>query len=222
VAGDRPSICGAPADSDIDAVHSIESYADLFEVRIDLIGDKWPELVPHIHKPWIATNRLAAEGGRCMGSEDARIAELLRAVDLGASIIDIELAAPGLKDVMKVTEGRVERIISYHNFNETLPPEQLEAIISRQQESGADICKVVTTANTMQDNITVLTLVRETVGIKIVSFAMGEIGQVSRVLSPLAGAYFTFASMGQGKESAPGQITAEELREIYRCLEGGF
>jgi 3-dehydroquinate dehydratase len=50
---------------------------------------------------------------------------------------------------------------------------------------------------------------------------MGDTGQISRILCPLAGGYFTYASVEVGKESADGQITASELAEIYRILRRG-
>jgi 3-dehydroquinate dehydratase-1 len=49
---------------------------------------------------------------------------------------------------------------------------------------------------------------------------MGEQGQVSRILCPLAGGYFTYASIESGRESADGQLTVKEMREIYRLLNG--
>ncbi|MEM2960941.1 MAG: type I 3-dehydroquinate dehydratase, partial [Candidatus Bathyarchaeia archaeon] len=52
----------------------------------------------------------------------------------------------------------------------------------------------------------------------LVCFAMGENGLLSRILSPLFGASFTYASLERGLETAPGQITISELREIYRRL----
>jgi 3-dehydroquinate dehydratase/shikimate dehydrogenase len=39
---------------------------------------------------------------------------------------------------------------------------------------------------------------------------------VSRVLGPRAGAAFTFASSSDGVETAPGQVTARTLRDLYR------
>ena len=45
---------------------------------------------------------------------------------------------------------------------------------------------------------------------------MGEEGLISRVLSPRAGAAFTFASSADGAETAPGQVTARTLLDIYR------
>jgi 3-dehydroquinate dehydratase-1 len=47
---------------------------------------------------------------------------------------------------------------------------------------------------------------------------MGVNGQLSRILCPLAGGYFTYASVKTGRESAKGQVTVTELREIYRML----
>jgi len=47
---------------------------------------------------------------------------------------------------------------------------------------------------------------------------MGEAGVISRILSPLFGGEFTYASTKTGSESAPGQLTIAELREIYRVL----
>ena len=64
----------------------------------------------------------------------------------------------------------------------------------------------------------VLQLITEFSSTSIVSFAMGAAGQVSRVLCPLVGGYFTYASVKKGKESAKGQITVRELRQIYDML----
>jgi 3-dehydroquinate dehydratase/shikimate dehydrogenase len=50
----------------------------------------------------------------------------------------------------------------------------------------------------------------------VVGIAMGEEGLVSRVLGPRAGAAFTFASSGDGVETAPGQVTAKTLRDLFR------
>jgi len=45
---------------------------------------------------------------------------------------------------------------------------------------------------------------------------MGEQGVISRVLGVRAGSVFTFAAVGAGEETAPGQISAQELRSVYR------
>ena len=91
----------------------------------------------------------------------------------------------------------------------------MKEIVRKQLKAGADICKVITSAQRLEDNLTHLKLIREFPQAKIVSFAMGPLGFSSRVLSPLVGGEFTYASIKKGKESASGQITVRELSEIY-------
>ena len=45
---------------------------------------------------------------------------------------------------------------------------------------------------------------------------MGEQGIISRVLGVRAGSVFTFGAATRGEETAPGQVLAGELRDIYR------
>jgi 3-dehydroquinate dehydratase I len=215
---EKPQICISIVNDDPALLKRVEPLADLFEVRIDLIGKGWQELAGHLPKPWLACNRRVEEGGKWRGSEPDRINELLNAIGLGAGIIDIELATPGLARVVNKIKGKAACLISYHNNKET-PQEKLREIVRQQLDAGADICKVVTTARTFADNIAVLRLIQEFPGTKVVAFAMGAVGQISRVLCPLAGGYFTYASMAEGKESADGQIAVEYLRKIYGMFQ---
>jgi 3-dehydroquinate dehydratase-1 len=95
----------------------------------------------------------------------------------------------------------------------------MREIIQKQLATGADICKVVTTAKSFQDNLAALQLIKDFPETRVVSFAMGTPGQISRVLCPLLGGYFTYAAVREGRESAEGQISVMDLREIYRMLE---
>jgi 3-dehydroquinate dehydratase-1 len=212
-------ICVALVNDDPAAVDAITPLVDMFEVRIDLIGPGWRQVVGRLKKPWIACVRLADEGGKWDGSEAERIKQLRNAVDLGASIVDIELSTPGLTDFTKDVKGKAQVLVSYHNLEATPSLDVLQQTIVSQLAAGADICKVVTTARSFADNLTVLKLISEfSPKHKIVSFAMGAEGQLSRILCPLAGGYFTYASVGEGKESAEGQLTIKDLKEIYGTL----
>jgi len=218
LAGDKVRICVPIVNDDLEAVKSVEPLVDLFEVRIDLIGDGWREVAGRLGKPWLACNRRVEEDGRWQGSESARIEELLAAVPLGASIVDIELATPSVAAVVGEIKGRADCLISYHNLRETPPLEKMREIIEKQLSAGADICKLITTARSLADNLATLQLIKHFSQTRIVSFAMGALGQLSRVLCPLVGGYFTYASIAEGKESAAGQITAGDLYQIYQVL----
>jgi 3-dehydroquinate dehydratase-1 len=217
---DNVRLCVAITNNDVEAVRTVTPWVDLFEIRIDLIGEGWEELTGHLVKPWIACNRKTDEGGSWRGSEERRTAELLKAVELGANIVDIELSTTGVGWLVRQIKGQAECLLSYHNLEGTPPLEEMKEIIRQQRHAGADICKVVTTAHELMDNIAVLELIREFPDLKVVSFAMGWAGQLSRVLCPLAGGYYTYASVEEGKESAIGQLPARVLREIYRLVKG--
>jgi 3-dehydroquinate dehydratase type I len=214
----RPKICAAIINDDINAVLEMEPLVDLFEVRIDRIGDNWEKLVKKIHKPWIATNRTIDEGGNWQGNEARRIEKLLQAIDLGAEMVDVEFRTKNLTNIVPLVKRRVKCILSFHDTEKTPPLSELKSIVTRQISAGADICKVVTTAIDFEDNLTVLSLIRAFRDIRIVTFAMGQIGQTSRVLCPLVGGDFTYGSIQKGKESAPGQITVEQMIKIYETL----
>lgn len=212
-----PRIC-VPIVSASQVIDSVEPLADFFEVRIDLIGKGWRRIAVNLKKPWIACNRRLEEGGRWSGNEAKRIKELIDALDIGAYFIDIELGTPAIEQITKEVKGRAEIIVSYHNLEETPPLDRLRQIIINQLAAGADICKVVTTARSLKDNIEVLKLINVFPEVKIISFAMGPAGQISRIMCPLAGGYLTWASSEEGRESAAGQLSVRELRELYRMM----
>jgi 3-dehydroquinate dehydratase-1 len=217
----RPRICASIINNDLEAMKKVEPLVDLLEVRIDIIGSSWPELVKHLDKPWIACNRRTEEDGRWPGSESKRIDELLQAIELGADIVDIELSTPDINKVVKQIKGRVKCLLSYHDLKATPKLEKMREIVQRQLATGADICKVVTTARSFADNLNVLQLIHDFPEIKIVALAMGDPGQISRVLCPLVGGYLTYASIETGRESAPGQLSVNDLRFIYGMLNDG-
>lgn len=214
----KPRICAVITAADIDAVRKAEVLADLFEVRIDLIGRKWQDVAAGLHKPWIATNRSASNNGRHTGSEDLRLSDLFTALDLGADTVDIEIETRGLEDIVRRVKGRARCLLSYHDWTGTASPENLAAMVERQLAAGADICKVVTTANGLDDNVAIIRLPSLFPKASVIALAMGAAGALSRVLSPLAGGYLTYASIGEGNPSAPGQLSLEAMRDIYGAL----
>ena len=214
----KPQICAVVVNNDLQAITEAAALADLFEVRIDLIGEGWPEVAKSLKKPWLATNRLAAEGGKWQDSEARRKEELLKALELGASIIDIELATPNLEKLAAVIKKRARCLISHHDLSGTPPLEKLKEIVKKQLEAGADICKVVATAGDIKDNLTVLKLIAEFPKNQVIAFAMGQLGAASRILGPLAGSPFTYAAITKGEESAEGQLTVQELAAYYNLL----
>ncbi len=214
----KPRICAVITEANPAALKEVEPLVDLFEVRIDLIGEAWPAVVKQLAKPWIACNRLADEGGVWHDTEARRIEKLLQAVEIGAPMVDIELRTHNLDNVVATIKKRTRCLISAHDLDRTPPLDELRSIVNRQIKASADICKVVTTARGPEDNLTILRLVAESWPVPVVAFAMGPSGVLSRVLSPLAGADFTYAALAPGKASAAGQMSVTEMRDIYGTI----
>lgn len=184
--------------------------ADVLELRMDFAPHASLEpLLRNRPCPVIVTCRPAREGGEYAGDETARIALLQKAVDLGAEFVDVELDSAA-----RIRRGPHTRlIVSHHDFTRT--PDHLEEMHRHLIQAGADVAKFAVKANDVQDNLRVLRVLRNTKH-PTIALCMGELGVASRVLGRKYGNFLTFASLAAGRESAPGQVTVEELRGMYR------
>ena len=63
--------------------------------------------------------------------------------------------------------------------------ETLIGIVESQIKAGADICKIVTTARSFEDNLNIIKLIAKFPEAKMVAFAMGDEGRISRIFLPL-------------------------------------
>ena len=192
-----------------EAEKSIIRGADLIELRIDGIKNPTPELVSEIideiNFPTIATNRIESEGGFFKGSEEERI-EILKEAAKKADYVDIELQTKK-EDIEKITSKKAKSIISYHNFNKTPSLDEILEIINKEKELG-DIAKVALMPNSLEDTLTVLTVLsycEDTIAI-----SMGDIGSYTRVIASKFNAPITFAVSND--TTAPGQIDIETMK----------
>ncbi|MHC4789398.1 MAG: type I 3-dehydroquinate dehydratase, partial [Planctomycetota bacterium] len=158
------------------------------------------------------TNRPVREGGACDGPELPRLAVLRRAAELGADYVDVELDV-----VAQLGElpGRTARIVSRHDCEGT--PADLEGAFRRIRDAGPDVAKLVVTAPDLADVLPVLALLESHAAkLPLIALSMGEEGLVSRLLAGKLGAFMTYASRAEGRESAPGQVPVEEMLGMYR------
>jgi 3-dehydroquinate dehydratase type I len=197
--------------------------ADFVEVRLDNLRphDQLCDIASSSPLPKIATNRSRNHHGQFLGSETERVESLLSAANAGFEYVDIELFTPRLLQIVDELIDRDTRpVVSYHDFETTPTKQQLRRVLKNEVANRAELCKIVTTAKSREDNITILNfLTRARRRARIISFAMGELGKPSRILSPLFGGFLTMASVEQAAETAPGQLTVRELKAIYRHLE---
>src|ERR1700723_340828 len=165
----------------------------------------------------IATCRRTANGGKFAGSLAAEVEVLSIAGGTGFHIVDLELeSAEALKkgELQKLRDTGVALIISHHDFTAT---KDLDGIYKRIAPFNPDFIKIVPTAKTLTDNVTLMRFIeRMDDNSNIIGICMGDAGIISRVLGVRAGSAFTFAAATQGEETGPGQIAARTLIETYR------
>src|ERR1700740_735589 len=168
------------------------------------------------HAVVIATCRRASNGGKFRGSIASQLDVLNKAAAAGCQLVDVELqtASKSKPEQLQKLRTRAALILSFHDFRAT---KKLDETLEKMLAYPADFYKIVSAATTLADNVTMIKfLAREGDRHSLIGMCMGEQGIISRVLGMRAGSVFTFASVTAGEETAPGQATAQELRNVYR------
>jgi 3-dehydroquinate dehydratase / shikimate dehydrogenase len=222
-----PKVCVAvtarDADELIEKAEGLVRDNPFVEFRLDYLArpglalpkiKRFMDLHPHVFV--IATCRRAAAGGKYRGSVASQIDLLGKAAAMGCQLVDLELQS-ALRTKPKQLEKlrtRASLILSYHDFKAT---KKLEETLAKMTAFQADFYKVVPTATTLHDNVVLMKfLEKASYDHSMVGLCMGEQGIISRALSVRAGSIFTFAALVAGEETAPGQVTAKMLRDLYR------
>jgi len=186
--------------------------ADAVECRLDYLRpapseDDLRALLAGAPLPVIVTNRPVDEGGRFEGTEADRLATLAAAARIGGDFVDVEL-----------TVGRAERpqaatILSHHDFRAV--PADLDRIAADMDASPAAVNKIAFASAGPEDAFRAFDVIRAC-NKPTIALAMGQAGVASRILAKKFGAFGTFAALQRGAESAPGQPTLGEFRDLYR------
>jgi 3-dehydroquinate dehydratase-1 len=195
--------------------------SDLVEFRIDRLtrdvspGELEAQLSAFARRA-IFTVRSGREGGAFGGSEAQRLSLMSRLAEMGPAYLDVELStAKENGEWLESLPTGVERIASWHDFKKTPRLEALRAIREEELEYGA-LAKVVTTAKSADDNLTTLSLCADEPK-KTISFCMGGLGTLSRVVSMRLGSPLAYVSI-PNEAVAPGQLSISTMRALRRMV----
>jgi 3-dehydroquinate dehydratase/shikimate dehydrogenase len=162
-------------------------------------------------KTLVGTLRSAAEGGGSDRVAQATRSLLSGALAAGFDLVDVEYRAGENADLMGFPPAKV--ILSVHDLH-GLPPD-LPGLTARMAATGARFVKIAGTANDSSDALRLLETQASRAGGNVSLHAMGEAGMATRVLAPYLGAALAYAALLPGQATAPGQISAEDLAEVY-------
>jgi shikimate dehydrogenase/3-dehydroquinate dehydratase type I len=207
----------------LDALAHPPEKASIVELRLDRFsGIDVVAAISACPLPVLATLRSQSEGGE--GPDDAitraKIIETAR--DAGAALLDLEFE----RDTSLVRElglAPEQTILSWHDPHGT--PEELSDVAGRMMEARARWIKVVPTANSVEDLVSVLALHgqfnsgrgRER---RLLTFAMAAPGLASRYLAPLLGPSIGYAAWSDETPAAPGQLSIHRTEGVIGHLEG--
>lgn len=209
-------ICIALAEKTIDTCLEIVKQVELAEIRLDMVNYSLED----VKRLFSSGSKLVATCRPGKYTEDIQLMYLKAAVESGAAYLDIEYeAAESYKNelIKHARSHSCDVIISYHNYESTPGIIKLQKIVEDIYAMGADVAKVATMVNQTEDVAKILSLYSN--GNRLVAVGMGERGKITRLLAPILGAEFTFATLEGGKETAPGQLTRDKLLEVLEMLK---
>jgi len=115
---------------------------------------------------------------------------------------------------------KTQLILSAHFFEGTPSFPSLKNRIQLMQNRGADIVKIAAKPNDTRDVVDILRLSEnlKRQNIKYIAISMGQMGKITRVMSPIWGGEMMFAPIETENASASGQISVEELQSLWKTF----
>jgi 3-dehydroquinate dehydratase I len=216
-------ICVSVADESVGKVkaqmkQAFNGGADFVEVRFDFLKPSEVmtavDLIGEDRGRCVFTLRSKEQRGRFSGTEEERIHLLRKLAEARPMLVDIELHTLKKNDSLAdyLESASIPVLVSWHDFEKTPSNDELSSILTEMRIFSTYV-KVVTTAKSVHDSLRLMGLYENAVGLHPIIFAMGEAGIITRVLSVLYGAPYTYAALD--KAVAPGQMTLDQMRNLY-------
>ena len=191
--------------------------SDYAEVRFDFLKiEHIPEALETIKKDLnkiVCTLRPKTEGGKFPGNEKERIAILKLIAEYNPFLLDVEFNTlkrnTSLVRYLKSTKTKL--LVSWHDFKKTPSSAELKKKMNQMTKFSSNV-KIVSTAKSTDDSNRMLELYSKKGRNNLISFAMGDLGRISRILCLYLGSPYTYVSLG--KAVAPGQFSVDEVKKI--------
>jgi 3-dehydroquinate dehydratase type I len=195
--------------------------ASIVELRLDRFpGIDVSAAIGACPLPVLATLRSQSEGGQGPDDRITRAKTIKAARDTGAALLDLEIE----RDASLIGELGLppeQTILSWHDPHAT--PDNLSDIVGRMMEARARWIKVVPTANSVDDLVSVLSYHSQfnsgrAAERRLLIFAMAAPGLASRYLAPVLGPPIGFAAWNDNAPAAPGQLSIERTEAVIGHL----
>jgi 3-dehydroquinate dehydratase-1 len=197
--------------------------SDYAELRFDFMEpNKVPtalDLVKKDLKRCVCTLRPKSEGGKFSGTEKERISILKLIAEYNPYLLDVEFSTIRQNKNLNqnIRRTKTNLLVSWHDFKKT-PNEYLLKQKLKQMAKFSKNIKIVTTAKAIGDSMRVLSLYKDLPkNQRLIAFAMGDSGRMSRILCTQFGSPYTYVSLG--KPIAAGQFSLDEVKSIFNLRQ---
>lgn len=144
--------------------------------------------------------------------------EILYLLNNTAVLIDLDIIGQ-TEELGFIQDNKlnIKVITSYHNYKTTPTDESLNKIIETMNIRSPYTYKVATMCEVEEDAVRLLQLLvnLKKENKKFIVLGMGENGKITRIFGTLWGNEMIFAPKNLGEKSAPGQLTREQLEEVF-------
>jgi 3-dehydroquinate dehydratase / shikimate dehydrogenase len=203
--------------------------AGLVEIRLDCLDRKTlksefeqiRKLLLNSPVPAIITFRRAGQGGGSSADLETRGAFWTeQGFGLASHLCDLEIElAEHFANTIRTTPTQIDwkRVIcSYHDFNGL--PSDLKQTYERLAATPARILKLAVAVRDATDCVDLFQLLdrARAEGREMIAIGMGAAGLATRILGPSRGAFLTYAALDEKSATAPGQVTVDDLKTLYR------
>ncbi len=214
--GDSLAVGSLGCSEDLTFIDSVESCADLLEMRLDLMLsdnlDALDILEKHQHIPLLVTARDPVEGGKGDFTLSERLDFLEKALPFSQAIdIEIRNLSAAKPLIAQAQAQGVVVIGSYHDFEKTPDEAVFMEKIMEATAAGVDVIKFAAKIHTLQ-HLEALTQVFTMAALPVAIMGMGPLGPVSRVLLAQHGSLLNYGYLGD-HATAPGQWPVRLLKE---------
>lgn len=179
------------------------------------------QLIANAKLPLLVTCKGADEKGKFSGTDAEKIDVLLSAITTGARFVDVS-ADTNLAEYERLQKNKqqAEIIISRHYWKGTPGLPHLTQEVEKIRKFHPDILKFVATPKNFRDVVTMIRLAEKlsSKNIRHIVVAMGPLGKITRIASPLLQNEIMFAPLTPEDCTAPGQIPQEDLLKMFQML----
>jgi len=119
---------------------------------------------------------------------------------------------------IKTIIGDKKLILSHHDDMKTPLFTDILEMAQQMKLKGADVIKIITKAEKIEDNLVPLRLLTSGLNIQMISFCSGVVGKMSRIYASKFGSFMDYILPSEKYMTAEGQIILKDFKKLQKYV----